>query len=753
MGAVREQEQVLVELSLWLARILQYSASHPACAELGAKVHRTLSRALQASSPISYGVLADDVVFDDTPTRHPAIRGRLAPHLHERGVLLLRFSHGVTLDELTTFVELLTLPTQTIYDRGGMLRLVLERGLVRVQVEEIAHEVTDDERNAQRTRRRLRDFFRDMLRNLIASRSVDVALRERLAELLAHPDIACSILQEDPVGIAEAVAGFSLMVRQEEQRRGLRLAPRLREVLLALSPQSKARLLVGLPSLVGEFRAALVWAFEAFSEDELARMAFPAVRAHAADLDAVLYALSVAVPGDGRRIASLRWLALALYDLPLDDATALEALGQIARPVAMYESYRDERECLQVHAARAVASAAFRAPPAPFDMSLALASPGVPALTIPPVRPLSMPPVSIAPGAYTSSMPPPFSMPPPGAPEGSTRPPPLVNGRFTVAEVIRIAARTGALGRLCRALPSVAEALVEEGASDAVVGVVRGLSDVAPHDTSGLASVALHAVGSSPAAAKILDEIDTASAATEGDDLADMVATVNLVVMLAPEAAVERLETTQNRKMRRVLLDALPHAGASLLPLVRSRLMSSQWYVVRNAVLLIGRCGGTTRDLASVARHPNEKVRLEVARALRAVPQDEASMEIVAGYLADPSHEVSQIARILLRGELLGVGSIATVEAFAADESQPEDIRLRCVTALGRSAHDAAAEALFKLIHPRGLLDTSAGVRDAAAVALRASHAPGAAALFEEGLRSSTRRVRKSCERAAGSGG
>lgn len=353
-GATPIEEQVLVDLSLWLARVMQYSASHPACAQLADKTHRTLTRALAASSPLSYGVLAEDIVLGDVTTRHPAIRARLAPHLHERGILLLRFAHGVTVGELTDLVLLLTMPSDAIYDRGGITRLAMDRGIVRVQIEEIAHDVTTEERDSQKRRKRLRDFFRDMLRNLVAERSVDVVLREQLGELLEHPDVASAILEEDALGIAEAAAGFALMVQQEAKNRDLDLAPKLRGVLLALSPQSKDRLIIGFPAQVGEFRAALAWAFDAFTEADLGRFMLPAVRAHAAELDAVLYAINAAIPFDARRFAALRWLGGALFDLPADDPAAAEALAQIAQPVASYESFRAERECLQEHASRAI---------------------------------------------------------------------------------------------------------------------------------------------------------------------------------------------------------------------------------------------------------------------------------------------------------------------------------------------------------------------------------------------------------------
>jgi HEAT repeat protein len=151
-------------------------------------------------------------------------------------------------------------------------------------------------------------------------------------------------------------------------------------------------------------------------------------------------------------------------------------------------------------------------------------------------------------------------------------------------------------------------------------------------------------------------------------------------------------------------------------------------------------------------RHPNEKVRSEIARSLRAMPADDVTMEIAASYLEDPSQEVRQQARFLLRGDMLTPRSIALLEHYAGDERKPEETRRYIVEVIGSSRLDDAAGALFRLLQPRGLIEMSS-VRDAAAVALRRCPAPSAAYWFNEGLRSSAWRVRKACERAAGIGG
>jgi HEAT repeat protein len=212
---------------------------------------------------------------------------------------------------------------------------------------------------------------------------------------------------------------------------------------------------------------------------------------------------------------------------------------------------------------------------------------------------------------------------------------------------------------------------------------------------------------------------------------------------------LDRLDISESRKFRRIMLDALSSSTADLLPFIRPRLRSSKWYVVRNAVLLAGRVGGSGGDLVPIATHPHEQVRREIVRVLRNM-RDEAAMDIVALYLTDSSPEIAAQAPSLLRGELLGPSAIARLETFAGDEQKGEDLRRRVVLALGRSPRDEAAAALFRILQPKGFVDLGSGaIRDLAASTLRHSPAPSARGYFEQGLRSPAWRVRKACERAA----
>jgi hypothetical protein len=222
--------------------------------------------------------------------------------------------------------------------------------------------------------------------------------------------------------------------------------------------------------------------------------------------------------------------------------------------------------------------------------------------------------------------------------------------------------------------------------------------------------------------------------------------------MGAPGAVLDRLDESENRKMRRILLDALSRAGHGLLPLIRPRLASDRWYVVRNAVVLLARLGGSASDYESVLRHSEERVRLEVVRAVRTLPADEAAMALLVRMLSDPAAEIRNNACLLLRGDLLGPAAIADLQRIVVHDTTPDAIRIAGVEALSQSRRDEAARSLYELLHPSGLIEAGgiSQMRDVAAVALKRAAAPSAAELFAKGLASSVRRVRRACERANG---
>lgn len=130
------------------------------------------------------------------------------------------------------------------------------------------------------------------------------------------------------------------------------------------------------------------------------------------------------------------------------------------------------------------------------------------------------------------------------------------------------------------------------------------------------------------------------------------------------EVLLDLLAEEEDRSRRASLLGALRQIGPAHPGLLATRLSDERWYVVRNAVALLGSAGdpGSVPRVAEAARHPSPEVRHEVAPAL-----------VGAGGPAAIPH--------LVRLALDGV----------------EDVRIPAVTALGTLAGEEAAEGLAEV--------------------------------------------------------
>jgi len=704
-------EQAMIELSRWIARALQYSPHHPLSAQLAAQTHATLTRALRERTPLEVGVLRDKLTIGPTAARHPALTTRLAPYLHERGVLVLRFVDGVTVDELVSLVDVLARPAAETFSAGGLRALLTDRHVAHLSVDEIAHELSVEDRERIRKEEQVRELFREMLMRLLSSGHVPPEIGTHIAELAEHPDLAVRVIQSEPhVNLAEAVAAFTMILMQEEQRRGEALLEKMGPILMQLAPESRDRVLLGFPPLVGDFRQALSSAFDVLDEVQLARFVLPSVRAHAADLESTLYALGVVAAADERRIETARRLAGLLYDLSLDEPITLEILGTLAAMGTHGDdatSYAAERGALAEAARRILET---RAP---------LHRRGEDEL---------MDAQAFAPAALERL---------------------ALQAAYDL--VVR-SARMVDFDKFCERLPSAARSLTGEERAPAIAGMLIGLASVTEPRWADLAARTLTQITRSGVSALAIRAAEKLAGRGEDAHVDDVLLLARLVCPHNPEPVLDLLERADGRKMRRALLEILAAVGPDLLPMVQTRLHSSQWFVTRNMVILHARLGGDARELRSLAEHPHAQVRVEVVRQLRSMARDPIACDIVAGRLSDRSPDVAQAAIASLATMDLPASVVGALESLATDEQRSDEARLAAVQVLGNCRNEVTPEALLRLLQPHGLIErpSTSAIREEAAKALRRCPAPSAAARFEEALRSSAWRVRKACERALG---
>lgn len=703
------EEQALIELSRWISRAIQYSPTHALCTQLAARTHELLVRALDVGL-LEVGILKDRVTVGQTPASHPILQTRLGPHLHERGVVLVRFAHGVAVEELSSLVEVLTLPPSEIFGAGGLRTLLRDRRVAHVQVDEIAHELSTEDKERLRREESMRELFREMLMRLLARGGITPELAAHIVELANHPDLAVRVIQCDPhVNLAEAVAGFALILLQEEQRLGEALLEKMGPILMQFAGDSRDKILHGFPPLVGDFRHALGLSFAVLDEMQLASFVFPSLRSRARDLEPTFYAFGLAAPEAEMRMAVARQLAGMLYDLSLEERATRELLAVLA-------VHRDDVVSFSLERA-AIAAAASRI----LSTRIPLHRHGEDEL----VDAKAFSPFALDRLALDAAR-----------------------------DVVVRSSRMVDFDKFCGSLNAATRTLAGSERAPAIAGILVGLAQVTEPHWKKLAGETLARVARSGVSASALQAAERLAATTEqtpGEEhVEELIALSTIIVPHNAEPVLDLLERSNSRKLRRALIDVLTAAGSALLPSVRSRLASSQWYVTRNMIVLHARLGGRPEDLLPLAEHPHAQVRIELVRALRASARDPVAWQIVLARLDDRTPEVAKAASGTVAVMEAPPSAVFALEAIASDDARDADTRRAVVRVLGRAPHDDAAEALLRLLEPRGLMESASAsaVRDEAARALRFSAAPAAAALFEQALASPVRRVRKSCERA-----
>lgn len=193
---------------------------------------------------------------------------------------------------------------------------------------------------------------------------------------------------------------------------------------------------------------------------------------------------------------------------------------------------------------------------------------------------------------------------------------------------------------------------------------------------------------------------------------------------------MDRLTVEDNAHHRRLLMDALVAQKRNILPIMAEYLRDERWYVVRNAVTIIGevREPESARLLPPLLHHEDIRVCREAIRALTRIG-GRGAVQILIDAVQDKEEEISRQAllslgaikdsaaiptlqRILEQGDffLKRLGkkrdAIQTLGEIGAPEAAPALIQLLASRRLfKRRQHDslraAAAQALAEINHPQ----------------------------------------------------
>jgi len=151
------------------------------------------------------------------------------------------------------------------------------------------------------------------------------------------------------------------------------------------------------------------------------------------------------------------------------------------------------------------------------------------------------------------------------------------------------------------------------------------------------------------------------------------------------EALLDLVSDEEDRGRRALLLGALRRIVPGHPKLVAARLSDERWYVVRNAVSLLGSAGDPSAlpRIAEVARHPSPEVRQEVPAALAAAGGAAAVPDLV-GLALGPDEEVRRPAVSAL-GSLVGPEALEALGEVAL-RSADRALRLQALDELAGRA-------------------------------------------------------------------
>jgi hypothetical protein len=193
----------------------------------------------------------------------------------------------------------------------------------------------------------------------------------------------------------------------------------------------------------------------------------------------------------------------------------------------------------------------------------------------------------------------------------------------------------------------------------------------------------------------------------------------------AAQTLMDLLGEEPDRKRRGRLLEVLRALGAAALPAIQEGLASESWYLVRNALNLLGEVGepSAMNQAARCLLHADDRVKLAAARALYKVGGPAAVPTLLAALSrTDPE---TQLEIMFGLGQLRAAQAVPNLGAFAQDRRNPGRLRVRAVETIGQIGEPGSVPVLVDLARRKGRIFTSAEPLEVRLAACRALVALG----------------------------
>lgn len=196
-------------------------------------------------------------------------------------------------------------------------------------------------------------------------------------------------------------------------------------------------------------------------------------------------------------------------------------------------------------------------------------------------------------------------------------------------------------------------------------------------------------------------------------------------------ALSDALSSTNDRFSRRTYLDTMVALGDQAMPVVEQMAEDNKWFVVRNAVAILGEVGGghAVELIISTLAHQEPKVRREALLSLAKVGGEDAG-QLVHGMIQDPDPDV-RLAAAMAAGELKVERALRPLLELMEGESDT-DVVVGVIRALGQLGDPGAVNAIEKRAVGSFFSRPPAEVRIAAYRALHSIGTPHAKSLLQQ---------------------
>jgi HEAT repeat protein len=160
-------------------------------------------------------------------------------------------------------------------------------------------------------------------------------------------------------------------------------------------------------------------------------------------------------------------------------------------------------------------------------------------------------------------------------------------------------------------------------------------------------------------------------------------------------AFADALSDTTDRFARRAYVDAMVEMGEDGMAVAEEMVEDGRWFVVRNAVAILGEIGGerAVALLTGSLANDDARVRREALLALAKLGGEDAG-QLVYGMIDDPDSDV-RAAAAMAAGALKVARAQKPLLALLEDESDP-DVVVAILHALGQLADPGATQAIEK---------------------------------------------------------